>query len=315
MRFLILGAGGIGSYFGARLLYAKHEVSFVARGEHLSALKKNTLHLEHPEFNFDDRVNAIDMEELKALDPCLFDTIIITTKSNSSKTIAKQLRDWLGDKKKIPYILSLQNGVENEEIFANYIDPRYIIGGLTRKIGAHIIAPSKIKAVGRAETIIGLVSKTKDNCIFLEELKIIFNNAQIPTQISQNIYLDLWKKLIINNGVNAICALLKVKTGVIMNDEKLKKIVYGLMSETAVGAKNKGINIYKDDVDEMYELITKFESIKPSMLVDREFSRALELDDICDVVIRNCEDQDLDAPYTRTISTLLEYIYKRELLE
>jgi len=63
----------------------------------------------------------------------------------------------------------------------------------------------------------------------------------------------------------------------------------------------------------MYELITKFDSIKPSMLVDREFHRVLELEDICGVVIKNCEEQNLDAPYSRTISTLLEYVYKKEI--
>ncbi|WP_324172151.1 2-dehydropantoate 2-reductase [Sulfurimonas sp.] len=315
MKFLILGAGGIGSYFGARLLKANHEVTFVARGEHLLALQKNGLHLEHPKFNFDDSIRVYTIEEVKTLNPCEFDIVIITTKANSNQNLANQLNDWFADYERIPYILSLQNGVENEETFSKYINPKYIIGGLTRKIGAHIISPSNIKAVGIAETIIGAISKTKDNRIFLEELQINFNNAQIPTQISKNIDLDLWKKLIINNGVNAICALLKVKTGIIMSDEKLKKIVYELMSETAIAAKNKNITITKKDVNEMYELITKFDSIKPSMLVDREFSRALELEDICGVVIRNSEEQNIDAPYTRTISTLLDYTYKKNKLK
>jgi len=315
MKFLILGAGGIGSYFGARLLSSNNEVIFVARGEHLLALQQNGLKLQHPKFSFDNDIFSYTIEQIRNFNPFEFDAVIITTKSTSTLTLAKQLNDWFASHERIPYIISLQNGVENEEILLKYFNPQYIIGGLTRKIGAHIVSPSYIKVVGNAETIIGAIAKTKENTLFLLELQNTFNNAQIPTQISDNINLELWKKLIINNGVNAICALLKVKTGIVMHDAKLKKIVYGLMSETAIGAKNKNIVISQKEVDEMYELITKFDSIKPSMLVDREFSRVLELDDICGVVIRNCEEQNLDAPYTRTISTLLEYIYKKELLE
>lgn len=313
MKFLILGAGGIGSYFGARLLRADNEVIFVARGEHLLALQQDGLKLQHPEFCFNENVFSYTLEQITKLNPFEFDAVIITTKSTSTLTLVKQLKDWFVSSEKIPYILSLQNGVENEEILSNYFNPQYIIGGLTRKIGAHIVSPSFVKAVGNAETILGAIYKTKDNRLFLEKLQNTFNNAQIPTQISKNINLDLWKKLIINNGVNAICALLKVKTGIIMSDEKLKKIVYGLMNETAMAAKNKDVVISTEDVNEMYELITNFDSIKPSMLVDREFHRALELEDICGVVVKNCEEQNLDAPYTRTISTLLEYVYKKEI--
>ena len=149
--------------------------------------------------------------------------------------------------------------------------------------------------------------------IFLKNLQDAFNQAKIPTFLSSNIKLELWKKLIINNGVNAICALLRKETGVIMHHEKLSKIVYGLMRETANAALNKGISISKEDVDEMFELITNFDSIKPSMLVDVENNREIELEEICNVVIRNCEAQNLDAPYTRTISTLLEYTYYKDI--
>ncbi|MET0123010.1 MAG: 2-dehydropantoate 2-reductase N-terminal domain-containing protein, partial [Candidatus Thiodiazotropha sp. 6PLUC9] len=64
MRFLILGAGGIGAYYGARLLTAGHEVVFVARGDHLTALRGNGLSVSHPEFNFDGAVDAIDQRTL-----------------------------------------------------------------------------------------------------------------------------------------------------------------------------------------------------------------------------------------------------------
>lgn len=312
MKFLILGAGGIGSYFGARLLNAGHDVIFVARGKQLEALQQNELKLQHPEFSFSNKVISYSIDEINKLNAHYFHAVLLTTKSTSTKTLSKHLQMWLDNEKKLPYIISLQNGVENEEILSFDLNKKYIIAGLTRKVGAHIVSPAVINATGTAETILGAIEATNENSSFLEEIKKVFIDAKIPTQISENINLELWKKLIINNGVNAICALLKKETGVIMHHEKLSKIVYGLMNETAIAALNKGIKISKEDVNEMFELITKFDSIKPSMLVDVENNREIELDEICNVVIKNCEAQGLDAPYTRTISTLLEYTYNKK---
>jgi 2-dehydropantoate 2-reductase len=312
MKFLILGAGGIGSYFGARLINAGHDVIFVARAKQLEALQQKKLKLQHPEFCFSKKVIAYSIDEIKSFDAHYFDAVLLTTKSTSTLALSKHLQMWFANEKKIPYIISLQNGVENEEILSNSLNKKYIIAGLTRKIGAHIVSPAVITATGTAETILGSLEETKENQTFLENLEKVFNDAKIPTQISVNIKLELWKKLIINNGVNAICALLKKETGVIMHHEKLSKIVYGLMNETARAALNIGIRISKKEIDAMFDLITNFDSIKPSMFVDVENNREIELDEICNVVIKNCEAQGLDAPYTRTISTLLEYTYYKK---
>lgn len=312
MKFLILGAGGIGSYFGARLINAGHEVIFVARAKQLEALQQKELKLQHPEFCFSKKVIAYTIDEIKSFDAHYFDAVLLTTKSTSTLTLAKHLQMWFANEKNIPYIISLQNGVENEEILSESLNKQYVIAGLTRKIGAHIVSPAVISATGTAETILGSLEETKENQTFLKNIEQVFNEAKIPTQISENIKLELWKKLIINNGVNAICALLKKETGVIMHHEKLSKIVYGLMNETASAALNIGIKISKKEIDDMFNLITNFDSIKPSMLVDVENNREIELDEICNVVIKNCEALGLDAPYTRTISTLLEYTYYKK---
>jgi 2-dehydropantoate 2-reductase len=311
MRFLILGAGGIGSYFGARLINAEHDVIFVARGKQLEALQQKKLKLQHPEFCFLKKVVPYNIDDIKKIHAHNFDAVLIATKSTSTLSLANDLKEWFAKKKQIPYIISLQNGVDNEEILSTHLDKTHIIAGLTRKIGAHIVSPAFIQATGTAETILGALKPTQSNEIFLNKLKEVFDNAKIPTQISNNIKLELWKKLIINNGVNAICALLKQETRIITQHDKLSKIVYGLMKETAIAALNQNIKISNEDVDEMFELIKKFDSIKPSMLVDVENNRELELDEICTVVIKNCEAQGLDAPYTRTISSLLEFTYKK----
>lgn len=311
MNFLILGTGGIGAFYGARLLSSLNNVTFVARGAHLEAIKKNGLKVSHPEFSFLENVN---ISELKDIDfsSLNIDIIILTTKSNTTRTIAKQLLEKIEPLNNIPYILSLQNGVENEKILCEYFPSDKILGALTRKIGAHIIELGVIEATGKVETLIGSISKTKQNTKFLNELNKTINKADILCEVVDDINKELWKKLIINNGVNAICALLEIKTGVLMNNEKLSSLVYGLMKETQSAAKAANVFINDDELNQMYELIKNFDSIKPSMLVDREFKRELEIDEICNVVIKHNEKQNIDSAYTKSISYLLDFVYKKE---
>ena len=307
MNIIILGAGGVGCYFGAKLLQAGHHVVFVARGAHLDALQTEGLHVKHPTLEFEQKVQACDLESLVELDGSLFDLIILTTKSIATREVSIYLAQWLRTQIKPPYILSLQNGVENESILCDAFSDEYIMGGLTRKIGAHVVSPGHVEAVGTAETILGMMHSTMENERFLEALALVFNRAGIPTQTTHDIKQELWKKLIINNGVNALCALLRVKTGVLFEQDSLSAVVYALMQETAHAARSLHVKIFQEDVDAMFALIKQFDSIKPSMLVDLEHGRVLEIEEICGVVIRALHQIGEDAPYTKTIKALLEF--------
>lgn len=307
MNIIILGAGGVGSYFGAKLLQDGHHVVFIARGAHLEALQTEGLHVKHPSLEFNQKIQALDLPSLSELDATSFDLIILATKSIATREVSIQLAQWLRVQMKPPYILSLQNGVENEAILCDYFSEEYIMGGLTRKIGAHVVFPGYIEAVGSAETILGMMHTTMENERFLETLALALNHAGIPTQTTYDIKQELWKKLIINNGVNALCALLRVKTGVLFEKSPLSEVVYGLMQETAYAARSLHVKISQEDVDAMFTLIKQFDSIKPSMLVDLEHGRTLEIEEICGVVIRALHQIGVDAPYTKTIKALLEF--------
>lgn len=307
MKFAIIGSGGVGSYFGAKLLSAGHEVSFVVRGEHLKALQEKGLHVKHPTLKFMSKVDAMDMATLLQGNPKSYDALILLTKSMDTMSIAKQLSEWFKSTLSASYVISLQNGVENEMILSTYLTKEYIIGGLTRKIGAHVIQAGTVEAVGVAETILGAIIDDNKTNVFIQKLSDCFIQAGIPTIITPDIFKELWKKLIINNGVNALCALLKVKTGILMQHQKLSLLVFELMQETAKAGRLLQVNISEEDVRAMFELILAFDSIKPSMLVDLEHGRTLEIEEICGVVIRVLVEHGYDAPYTKTIKSLLEY--------
>lgn len=305
LKLAIIGAGGVGGYLGAALMNVGEDITFVARGEHLKAMQNKALHVSHPSLQFCQNVDAVSLDELVGREPSQYDGLIILAKSNQTKAIAQTLEPWLKNSPSKPFIVSLQNGVGNEETLSQILGASRIVGGLVVKISAHILTPGKIEALGDTQVIMGSLDASSND--FVSQLGRVLEKAGIIVNISQDIKRELWKKLIINNGVNALCALLEVKTGNVVHHPKLSQIVLGLMNETAQAAKALHVNITQKDVDDMFRLIQNFDSIKPSMLVDVEQGREVELEAICGVVIRTLKGVNKDAPYTKTIAYLLEY--------
>lgn len=312
MNIVIIGAGGIGAFYGMILHKVGCNVKFVARGKNLEYLKSNKMKVSHHEDIIEDKIDTLSIEELVKLNPENFDVVIIATKAMSTESISKSLATWIKDAKRIPYYISLQNGVENEDVMEKYYDKNYVIGGLTRLIVSHTVSLGYVHCEGEVQTLIGALYPNKENGKFLNKFKEILDKTNTTTILCENIRLELWNKLIINNGVNAICALLEEESGLLIRDEKTSKLVYGLMSEAALASNAVGVNLTQEDAKRMFELMTNFQSVKPSMWVDKENNRDLELDDICGVVIKNCEKQGFDAPYTRAISTILEFSYNKQ---
>ncbi len=312
MNIVVIGAGGIGAFYGMILEKLGCNLTFVARNETLEFLKNNKMKVTYQNEVLEKKIDTYSIDELtQKFRPEDFDAVFIATKAMSTEQISKKLGTWTKDSTKIPYYISLQNGVENEDIMEKYYKKKYVIGGLTRLIVSHTISLGHVHCEGEVQTLIGALNHTNENKKFLDELKLILDKTGTTTFICEDIRLELWNKLIINNGVNAICALVQEESGPLIRDEKTSKLIYGLMSEAAKASNAVGVNLTQDDAKKMFELMTNFQSVKPSMWVDTENNRDLELDEICGVVIRNCEKQGFDAPYTRTISTLLEFIYNK----
>lgn len=313
MNIVIIGAGGIGAFYGMILHKVGCNIKFIARNENLKYLKNNKMKVTHANYNIEAKIDTYDIDEfIQTFKPEKIDAILITTKAMSTESISKKLSLWTKDSIKIPYFISLQNGVENEDVMEKYYNKAYVIGGLTRLIVSHTLSLGHVHCEGEVQTLIGALHHNEENSIFLEKLKQILDKTETTTFICDDIRLELWNKLIINNGVNAICALVQEESGPLISNEKTAKLIYGLMSETALASNAVGINLTKEDAQKMFTLMTNFQSVKPSMWVDTQNNRDLELDDICGVVIKNCEKLGLDAPYTRTISTILDFTYNKK---
>ncbi len=307
MKFLIYGAGGIGGYYGARLQQAGHDVVLVARGEHLRVMREQGLKIKHESLEFNDQVQAVSVSELmKNYHADDFAAILITIKATGTESLLQEASSWLNNGKAL--VISLQNGVDNEPLLATAIDPQRVIGGLAVRIGGHATAPGVIEARGPAQIIMGAWPNAKENPSVVEQLvKLgeVFNQASIPTTVTADIQYELWRKLLINNGVNPLSALTGLDTKKLTHHPKFGPIIYGIMQETAQAAQVDGVAVAQQDVDEMFQLIRNFDAIKTSMLVDLEMGRPLEIDAICGAVIKRLKQAEKAAPYTELTKALL----------
>ena len=120
MHFAVIGTGGIGGYYGARLQAHGQLVTFIARGAHLQALQTGGLRVNHPEWRFDAPVRACSLEQFfQSSLTSEVDLIILCVKAIDTQAIARQLADGLGESS--APVLSLQNGVDNEAVLARHL--------------------------------------------------------------------------------------------------------------------------------------------------------------------------------------------------
>nr|AMR08645.1 2-dehydropantoate 2-reductase [uncultured bacterium] len=308
LRLLMVGAGGIGGYYAARLLGAGHQVVLTARGEHLTALRANGLTVRYDGSDLVHRPEALDHQQLIAqFHPDDFDVIVLALKATATASVVKELGGWFVQGR-VP-VLSLQNGVDNEPLLADAIGAGRVIGGLAVRIGGHIVRPGVIEAEGVAQIVMGEWPAAGQTAgpsqQLLETLVSEFNTAGIPTTLSDRIRYELWRKLVINNGVNPLSALTGLDTRSLTHHPEFSRIVYRMMAETVAASRADDVNLGQTDLDDMFDLISSFNAIKTSMLVDKEKGRPLELDSIAGAVLRRCRELGIEAPYTSTITALL----------
>ncbi|MCB1756170.1 MAG: 2-dehydropantoate 2-reductase [Gammaproteobacteria bacterium] len=313
MNIAMLGVGGIGGYYAARLIEAGHDLTLVARGKHLAAMQADGLRVNHTDWAFHKPVTACTFEEFRQTrKPADIDLICLAIKAQDTDQIARELRDWYGKSAQRPAVISLQNGVDNEILLARQLGENTIVGALCVGIGAHITEPGVIESTGPARIVMGIwpnqeLAADGPAMSMINELFDAFSQAGVPTEISDDIRRELWRKLIINNGVNPLSALTGLDTRTLSKDGDFSRIVLGLMLETVTAAKADGVELGEQAAHTMLAFMQDFDAIKTSMLVDKEKGRPLELDAISGAVLERSERLGRDAPYTRLVHALLKY--------
>ncbi|MEQ3658275.1 MAG: 2-dehydropantoate 2-reductase [Glaciecola sp.] len=304
MNILILGCGAIGGFYASRLQKSCNSITVTARGQHLRAIQQNGLKVTHDGEESVNYVDAINHQELtNNFQSNQFDLVIISLKANQLLNVITELGSWL--KLSQCPILSLQNGVDSEAVLADTFGENRVWGGMAIKIGGEVVEPGEIISTGIAKITFGpwpVVKSGQQMPSQLTNFAKCLALANIPFELTSDIRLELWKKLVINNGVNPLSAITGLNTFELTHDPSYVVMIQNAMQETVEAARYDGVELTQQDVDNLFDLIKNFSAIKTSMLIDKEKGREIELDAIVGAVIKRCQKQGIPAPQNQEFS-------------
>ena len=303
MKILIIGAGALGSYFGGCLQKGGNDVTLVCRNkEHRDAILSNGLSLETNGETENISIDCIGEIDLKNLND-EFEMVFIFTKSKDTYDALKSSEKLI--KKHTP-LISLQNGIGNEEILQHF--SKKVIYGCTT-LPSDLKGSGLVSSSGTHITNFNSIS-TEDNKLVLE-LKNILSNCGIYSEISANICEAIWKKAIFNSAVNVICALIRGTPGEIAKSNELINLANNVANEGCEVAQNWGIKVSTKEVKNIISMSTvEHPNHKPSMLVDILNNKKTEIDSITGQIIRFGEKGNVQTPHNNVLYSLIKALEK-----
>ena len=288
-KILIFGTGAVGGYYGGVLVKAGFDVTFVARGKNYEVLKKNGLTLIINGKKEIIPINVVETRLIASLQKT-FDYIIICVKSKDTKSAAESIKNIVDPN---TTVASFQNGVENEEIIAGVIGKNKIIGALVF-IATQMTEPGVVFYVGDNRAVIGeLDGKIKKR---ITDLQKILELTGTQCTISNDIFSDMWNKLIWNTAFNPLSVLTGKASDEIVKDKKLWMLVKNIMTEVKDVAVSLGFKIMPDFIDYYYERSVNLKGFKTSMLQDFEAGKPIEIEELVGVVIRKAKEKNIKVP-------------------
>lgn len=303
MKILVMGAGAVGAFYGARLQQAGEDVVLCARGDNLRALREKGLEIQSPKGDIKIAVKATDNPREFAP----YDLVLFAVKSYDTEASARQLEGCLA---KDGILMTIQNGVENEEILCRFFPRESVMGGNSR-VGAELVAPGKI-----LHTAIGVIEFGEldgRETPRAQRLAEVFKRAGIFGELTTDLKTIRWYKLMGNNSTNSVSALTRTTLGQMLEDPEGYNLVRTLMLETLAVGRAEGAKVTDDRVDLQLQQIQKAlnaYAIKTSTLQDLEKGKRLEYDAISGAVVRAARRHGMRVPTTETVYALLKLLDK-----
>ncbi|WP_052343569.1 ketopantoate reductase family protein [Bacillus massiliigorillae] len=302
MKFGIVGTGAVGGYFGGHLSKAGNDVLFLARGNHYEQMKKEGLKIESEKGDFVVQKSFTnDYQSFSDVD-----YVFICVKSIHTKEVAEALLPII---KPEAIILTLQNGVDNEEILVQYFGQERVLS-VSTFIQASIAAPGVIKQSGsNPRLILGVLDQQAFHHV--EKLVNLFTDAGVNAKISHEIVKIKWQKLLWNVAFNPLSAATETKVGEIMANEDLLKISQSMCQEAMTVADKLGISIENKIYEGIYQNSNIAGQHNTSMLQDKLNKKPMEIESICGYVVRKGKEVNSPTPVLETMYQLLKFIQSK----
>jgi 2-dehydropantoate 2-reductase len=298
VRIAIVGAGGVGGYFGGRLAQAGADVVFIARGAHLQALRTTGLRIESPNGNV-HLPSAAATDDPSSAGPA--DVVLFAVKLYDAETAAQTLPSLLGDD---TAVIPLQNGVEGVDIVSRAVGAAHTVGG-TVYVSAVIAEPGLIRHTAMDSLFFGELDRRRSPR--LERFLDVCRAAQFRSTLSDDIHVDIWTKFVRLSVFSGMTAATRSSIGPIVGDPDLLAMLKDAVREATAVAHAKGVAVPDDSADRVEQAYKALPPhAKSSMLEDLERGRRLELPWLSGAVVRIGEEVGVPTPIHRFIAAILK---------
>jgi 2-dehydropantoate 2-reductase len=299
MKIVMMGSGAMGGLFGGLLARSGEEVWLVGnRKEQIDRIRSAGLAFEEK-----GEIQIIPMKAtLDATSVGKADVVIFFVKTYDTEAAVS---DALVLEKEETIFLTLQNGLGNEEVICHKIDRRKVMLGVTGH-GATLLGPGDIRHAGWGKTIIGeLDHRITDRA---RRIAQTFGEAGIETEVSSNIHDQVWEKLLVNVGINALTALTGFKNGQLLNYPETSRLMKQLVFEAVAVARGKGIHLEEDPIEKVRKVAEATKENRSSMGQDFDRRQRTEIDTINGAVVREARSLGIPVPFNQAVTDLVKAI-------
>lgn len=297
-RIVVFGAGAIGSWLGALLSRASHDVTLVARPEHAAVVAARGLTVSGKTEIAAARPKTV----LRAQDAAVPDVLLLTVKAYDTKRAIHEMRPLVGAR---TAVISLQNGLGNVEALADAFDERQVFAGVTTH-GVTFVEPGHVRHAGTGYFLVGSPYNQHERA---QELADIFRGAGLDAQRTTRVLGELWAKVVVNASINPLTAITGLPNGALLQVPALREVMQRTAEEAIDVAKADDAPLPDDDLVARARRVAELTATnKSSMLQDVERGKPTEIDAICGEVVARGVKHGIDTPVNLTLRALVKGI-------
>lgn len=303
MKIAVVGAGGIGGYFGGLLAHAGADVTFLARGSHLRALRERGLRLATSHGDYAIPVRATD--DPAAIGPV--DLVLFCVKSQDTEDAAGAIGPLVRDD---TAVLSLQNGVDNEAKIAAIVGRGVILGGAAR-IESAIVEPGLVIQAGRARSVELGAFRAEDRPV-AERVCQELRRGGFPVTLGEDVRYLLWNKFYFLASVAGVTALARATIGEVVAWPATRALCADAFGEAVAVAKAEGVDLGADAVDRALAMAdSAHATMRSSLERDLSTGRRLEVEALSGTIVRLGERHGIATPVHRCVRAALSLVDER----
>ena len=303
-KVAVVGAGAVGSFYGAMLARAGQRVVLIGRPQHVKAIQRDGLKLDMA--GQVETLRADASAELAAVHGA--DLVLFCVKSTDTDTVASELAPLLEPH---TVVLSLQNGVENAATIARHV--RQTVVPAVVYVATAMAGPGTVKHYGRGDLVIGALNADMRHeattSALLQDLVALFGAASVKVTISNDVMAELWSKLLVNCAYNAISALAQAPYAKLAAQPEIREIQHAIVHEVVALARAEGIGLQlESSLQAMERIATAMPAQLSSTAQDVARRKPSEIDHLNGFVARRGRELGVSVPINQTLAALVKLV-------